>query len=198
MTADLQRLYRQVVDEENERYRGWGNPTGYQARCAEEVGRRIGTVLIEYDDLWRRLNRRWPSGASDEWREVMECLRNLPPAIIGTTKKFYVLRDALRAVRHVERARCAICGKRYDGWREPNEPDWRNRWRNYVYPINPGRRPPRQQWSCSWPCFRKAQKQLERELKWIKTANQRIKEARKLIRRVAQNPVAPQSSDARN
>lgn len=191
MSSDLQRLYQQICDEEWERY-GCFRPTGYQARAAEEVGRRIGRKMIEEDLLYRILQQYWPLDAS-EWREVSDRLHNMRPAIRGNTKNFYVLREVLIVLRDIRRRpHCAVCRRRYNRDVEYRDGDrwWQVNWApngcTYV-----------RQWTCSEKCWNKAQKYLEKEFKWLKIAKKRIKQARAQVRRAARNPVARQFLDAR-
>lgn len=176
MSRDLQQLYQQICDEEWERYY-YGRPTGYQARAAAEVGRRIGKNLIEEDWLYRRLGQCWPFGAP-EWQEVLARLHSMEPAIRGNTKTFYVLRDVLIQLRGISRRLCcAMCQHRYrpdDEYRE-GEKWWAVLWSS-------SQRFQRWQWSCSRKCFRQAQKKLDKEIEWLKIAKQRQTEVRRYLR----------------
>ena len=192
MSASLQQIYEQCCDEEWERC-WYGRPVGYQVRNAEEAGRRIGRKVIEEASLYRLLDRLWPEFAHDG-RMARERVRALKPSIIGYNKQFYIFRDVAKALRGIERRpACSMCGRRFDRHWESDEGD--QKWRPTVFTSDWRVEVPR--WTCSMKCYRKAQRQADKEIAWIKTANQRIKEARAQIRDVGRNPVARQSSGAR-
>lgn len=154
---------------------------GYQSAAAEAVGRIIGRAVCEERDISNSISRRIPPGHIP--RLISDALREVKPAFKGWNKTFYLLRDAARILRHCPRVKCATCGKRYDRWREPNTADWRNQWRDLVIPSRSTRSTPiREQWSCSWPCYLKAQRQLDKEIKWLKIARQRQTEVRRYLR----------------
>lgn len=154
---------------------------GYQSAAAEAVGRITGRMIYEERDISNSIARRVPPGHMP--RLISDALREVKPAFVGWNKAFYLLRDVARIRRHFPRAKCATCGKLYDRWREPNTPDWSNEWRDFVIPSRSSKNTPiRKQWSCSWHCFLKAQRELDREIKWLKIAKQRQTEVRRYLR----------------